>query len=758
MFGRLRRRSEDGMAASDDAETARREALRLIDEGNAIEDAGRLDVAMERYDAAIRLSPTLPRAHVNRGNVLLASGDAEGALAAYQQALEYDPRYAAAHLNMGNTYARRGETRAALEAYRSALALEPGLAAGEVGVGCMLDELGRGEEAIVHYRRALELDPHLAETHFNLGAALAGLGQLDDAATSLRRAAELRPGFVAALFARGNVLQELLQLDLAVSSYREALAADPRHADAHFGLGNVLAKQGRLEEALASHRSAIAIRPDHVEAHNNAGALLRDLGRFEESLASIRRALELRPDFAEAHSNLGNALDALLRPGEAEASYRRSLELRPDFAPAHHNLLFCLSEHEGDDPVALFAEHRRFAERFERPLRERWPQHHNRQEPSRPLQVGFVSADFRNHAVAHFIEPILDRLAIRTGLVLHAYYSHAIEDEITSRLRRHFKHWHAIAGLSDDALATKVAADGIDILIDLSGHTAGNRLLTFARKPAPVQASWIGYPGTTGLQAMDYYFADPHFLPPGKFDGQFTEKLVRLPANAPFLPARDAPPVNALPALQNGWVTLGSFNRITKLSRTAVSLWSGLLRARPDTRMLIGGMPADGRQAQLIEWFAAEGIAPERMEFHPRCSTAEYLALHHRVDLCLDAFPYTGGTTTSHALWMGVPTLTLAGLTPPGRQGAALLGQVGLDQFVASDASDFVRKGTAWIDNPTALAAVRAELRARCDETRIREPDVIASAFDRALRIMWERWCTGLPAETIDVSGDPAAA
>ena len=750
--------STDGTAASDDADAAQHEALRLIDEGNAIEDAGRLDAAMERYEAAIRLAPTLPRAYVNRGNVLLALGDIDGALAAYAQALAYDPHYGAAHLNIANIHARRGQTGAALEGYRSAVAFRPDLAAGEVGVGCMLDEMGRVEEAVVHYRRALEIDPQIAETHFNLGVALAKLGRLGEAAASLRRAAELRPEFVAALYARGNVLQELLRLDESVSSYREALNVDPRHVDAHFALGNALAKQGRLEEALASHRSAIANRADYVEAHSNAGALLRDLGRFEESVASIRRALELRPDFAEAHSNLGNALDALLRPDEAEASYRRSLELRPDFAPAYHNLLFCLSEHEGDDPIALFAEHRGFAERFERPLREGWPQHRNRREPGRMLRVGFVSADFRNHAVAHFIEPILDRLAIRTGLTLHAYYNHTVEDEITSRLRRHFKHWHPVAGVSDDALAKKIADDGIDVLIDLSGHTAGNRLLTFARKPAPLQASWIGYPGTTGLDAMDYYFADPHFLPPGKFDGQFAEKLVYLPANAPFLPARDAPPVNALPALQNDWVTLGSFNRITKLSRMAISLWSEILRARPDTRMLIGGMPADGRQAQLIEWFAEEGIAPERMEFHSRCSTAAYLALHHRVDMCLDAFPYTGGTTTSHALWMGVPTLTLAGLTPAGRQGAALLGQVGLEEFVAADSSDFVRRGTAWIDDPAGLAAVRAGLRGRCDRTRIRQPDVIASALDRALRAMWERWCAGLPPDPIDVSGDPVGA
>ena len=256
---------------------------------------------------------------------------------------------------------------------------------------------------------------------------------------------------------------------------------------------------------------------------------------------------------------------------------------------AHSNLLFCLSHEEAISAQALFAEHCRFGEQFEGPLRANWPAHRNGRDPARCLQIGFVSGDLRNHPVAYFLEPLLAHLGASPALALHAYYNRAVEDSVSVRLRAQMKHWHRIAGLSDAALAEKISSDGIDILIDLAGHTAENRLLTFARKPAPVQVSWIGNPGTTGLSAMDYYLADRHFLPPGEFDGQFTEKLVYLPATAPFLPDDKAPPVNALPALNNGYVTFGSFNRISKLRPSAIALWARLLRALPSARMVLGG-------------------------------------------------------------------------------------------------------------------------------------------------------------------------
>jgi predicted O-linked N-acetylglucosamine transferase (SPINDLY family) len=368
------------------------------------------------------------------------------------------------------------------------------------------------------------------------------------------------------------------------------------------------------------------------------------------------------------------------------------------------------------------------------------------------LRVGFVSADFRHHAVANYIEPILVHLVRDTQLSLHAYYNYFTEDNVTERLKGRFASWTNTASLSDEALAQKVRDDGIDILIDLSSHTADNRLLTFARKPAPVQVSWIGYPGSTGLKSMDYFLSDKHALPKGQFEDQFTEKIVRMPATAAFLPFKGSPPVNDLPAAKNGYLTFGSFNRPNKISRSVIALWSDLLRAIPNARMVLGSMPEVGQNNVLLQWFAQEGIGAARLSLYPIRPLGEYLALHHEVDICLDTFPYCGGTTSWHAIWMGVPTLTLTGDTVANRTGALILGVVGLDAFVAMDKEDFVSKGVAWAKDIQGLKQLRTGMRKRFLSSPAGQPEVVSNSFAKAMRVMWQRWCAKLPAESFEVS------
>ena len=568
---------------------------------------------------------------------------------------------------------------------------------------------------------------------------------------SCRQALAINPNFALAYYNLGNALQALRQFDDAVVSYHRSLTINPEYAKAHNNLGTALQDLGQLDEAAASFRRALAVKPEFVEAHSNLGNVLRDLGQLVEAIASCRRALEIKSDCAEAHSNLGAALELLGQHDEAATSFRRSLAIKPDFAVAQSHLLFCLSHSESVDAQALFAEHLRFGEQFEAPLRAQWPQHSNSRDPERRLQVGFVSGDLRNHAMASFIEPVLAHLSCHQHLSLHAYSNSVIEDEVTLRLRGYMRHWHPIVGLSDNALAQKIMADGIDVLIDLSGHTAHHRLLGFAHKPAPVQASWMGYPGTTGLRAMDYYFTDRFILPHAQFASQFTEQLVYLPASAPFMPATEAPAVNALPALTNGYITFGSFNRLAKISRSVIALWAQLLRTLPNAILLMGGMPEESKCDTLIDWFAQEGITRDRLRLHGYSDMKSYLALHHQVDICLDTFPYNGGTTTLHALWMGVPTLTLAGNTAAGRTGAGILGHAGLDAFVTDTEKAFVQAGRAWADDLAALSVIRAGLRERFASSATGQPALIAAGLERALRIMWQRWCAGQPPAPIDV-------
>jgi predicted O-linked N-acetylglucosamine transferase (SPINDLY family) len=346
-----------------------------------------------------------------------------------------------------------------------------------------------------------------------------------------------------------------------------------------------------------------------------------------------------------------------------------------------------------------------------------------------------------------FIGTVLQRLSERTGFRLHAYSAETREDATARRLRGYFHGWRKVNGIADESLAEIIRADGIDILVDLSGHTRGNRMQTFARKPAPIQCAWLGYLGTSGLTSIDYYFADKLFLPPGEFDRFFTEQLSYLSAVGAFEPYAGAPPCNALPALTNGYVTFGSFARGGKLTRNVVALWSRLLRALPDAKMLLGAMPVDGNCEPLTTWFAEEGIAVDRFIFEPRCGVAEYLALHHRIDICLDPFPFTGATTTCHAMWMGVPTLTLEGSTVPGRLGPAMLKHAGVADFVARSLDDFVDKGIHWAQDIEALSRLRANLREQLRASSLCNAALVADTLADSLREMWKGWCGNQPSQ-----------
>ncbi|MCX5864198.1 MAG: tetratricopeptide repeat protein [Deltaproteobacteria bacterium] len=714
--------------------------------------AGNLQQAEKIYEEILSINPH--HAETLHAQAILACQRRQyvAAVALFRQAIQEDCAKPAYHFNLGNAFKDSGLLAEAVPCYGEALRLKPDYCEALNNLGTALQGQDKFTEAVAAYQQALQIKPNYAEALYNLANSLRSLDRLPEAIVCLQQAMQIKENFSEVYNCLGNIFQEQGKSEAAIGCFRHALHIVPTVAEYHFNLAKALKDQGQLDEAIVCYQKVIELMPSSASAYNNLGNALSGCGRMPEAEICLRQALELKPDYAEAHSNLAIIQFAQGRAAEAEACYRRALELLPDYAVAHSNLLFCLTHNTTVDAKTLFAEHCRFGEQFETTFRLENAQHPNSKNPERPLRIGFVSGDLRTHAVAYFIEPVLAYLSGYPQLSLHAYANHAIEDTVTQRLRGHFSHWKNIVGLSDEALATQIRADHIDILIDLSGHSALNRLLIFARKPAPVQASWMGYPGTTGLRAMDYYLADRFLLPPGQLDNQFTEKIVRLPANAPFLPSKHAPQVNTLPALHNGYVTFASFNRPSKLSPAVIALWSQLLGALPTARLLLADIAQDAGREALINSFAQEGIARDRLVCSPRCSMIDYQGLHQQVDICLDTFPYNGGTTTCHALWMGVPTLTLAGATMPGRVGAAVLSQVGLEGFIAHDQSDFVQKGVQWANDLATLAEVRAGLRARFTQSALGQPALIAAALERALRIMWQRWCAGLPAESFEVS------
>jgi predicted O-linked N-acetylglucosamine transferase (SPINDLY family) len=574
-------------------------------------------------------------------------------------------------------------------------------------------------------------------------------GRLPQAASVYRQVLRLSPGEPDALHGLGMIARREGRSELAIELVQKALQFRPSSPAFYNTLGSALRDESALDAAVASFLRALELKPDFIEAHANLGNALQAQGRLDAAVESFRRALELRPDFAEVHSNLGNALQAQGKLDAALDSYRRALALRPDFPETRSHVLFLQSHEAAAAPEEVFASHRAFGERYAA-LQRNWPTHRNPPDGDRRLKVGFVSGDFRNHPVAYFLEPLWAALNPDRFEIL-AYSNNPRVDDMTLRLKGHARQWRQVQSMSDAAVAGRIEADCIDILIDLSGHTAHNRLPVFALKPAPLQVSWIGYPGTTGLAAMDYYLADRFLAPPGLLDQQFSEKVVRLPAVSTFSLDRDAPAPNALPALSTGSFTFGNFSRNVKLGEATISLWSRVLGALPDSRMLLGGVTDDVLRETLLGRFARHGVDRERLMFCPRVPLSEYLALHHRVDMVLDTVPYTGGTTSVHAVWMGVPVMTLAGRTIGSRQTLAVLNHIGLAEFAVESEAQFVTEVAAWTRRLPELASIRAGLRNRILASPISRPEAVASGVEAALRIMWKRWCAGLPAASFEV-------
>jgi predicted O-linked N-acetylglucosamine transferase (SPINDLY family) len=607
-------------------------------------------------------------------------------------------------------------------------------------LGAVLQMLQRREEARGYLQRATQLQADFAPAYFQLGTVLLELGQYVEAADAYRRVLALQPDHADTLINLAMVLQHQGALTESEACSRAALRLQPASLHAWCNLGVVLMLQARAADAAEALQEALRHHPDQPVILANLGTALESLGRLGEAEASCRRAVEINPALAIAHNNLGEVLLAAGRAGEAVACYRRALEISPDYVSAHTNLLLALQYQYGCTAADAFAEHRRFAASHESPLKSGWPVHEHERHSTRRLRVGYVSADLRRHAVAFFFEPILASHD-RSRVEVFCYYNHTLADDVTARLRALSDHWLDCAGLADAALAERIRADGIDILVDLSGHTSGNRLLTFARKPAPVQLTWMGFPGTTGLDAVDYRLTDTALDPANEAGAYHSEKLLYLPASCVFQPAAECPPVNRLPALEAGHVTLACLNNLAKINAEMIAVWGRIMAALPGSRIMLGNAGDPGVQQWIHHCFAAAGVSSERVLLLPTMTLGEYLMLHHRIDLALDSFPYGGGTTTYHSLSMGVPVVTLAAHSTPSRQGAAILNAVGLPEFITRSEHDYVQCAIGLANDLPKLDAIRQSLRPRLQAVAGVGAQGLTRALEQAYAEVWRTWC-----------------
>ncbi|HEX4523292.1 MAG TPA: tetratricopeptide repeat protein [Casimicrobiaceae bacterium] len=602
---------------------------------------------------------------------------------------------------------------------------------------------GKAVEAIECLERAVALRPDYAEAHLMLAQALRILGRIAESAASLEKGVALMPNFAEAHSNLGLLYGELGKRDAAEESFRKAIAIKPGLAWAHSNLGNILTAQGKFPAAIESYRKALAVEPNHVETWVNLANTLYAQDDVDAAVDGYRKALAIKPDHALAWLNIGAPLQAQGNLDAAIESFRKALSLRPDYAEAHSGLLFLMSFDPHYSPGQRLAEAQRYGAAVMARARpyQRWKVDAGTGAANAgPLRVGLVSGDLRTHPVGFFVESIIAHLD-PNRIELVAYTTLSTEDETTARIKPRFAAWNSIAGLSDQAAAARIHGDGIHILVDLAGHTAHNRLPILAWKPAPVQASWLGYFATTGVPTIDYLLADRESVPESIQD-EFTETIWYLPdTRFCFTPPADstrlqpAPP----PALRNGSITFGCFQNPLKLNDQVLAAWGRILAALPDARLLVLNRhlryaPARARMADRL---SRSGIAPERLAMVGVVPRDEYLATHAGVDIILDTFPYPGATTTCEALWMGVPTLTLAGDTLVSRQGASLLRCVGLDDWVASDVDDYVARALAHAADVDGLAALRSELRQRALASPLFDATRFARNFEAALEGMW---------------------
>jgi len=633
----------------------------------------------------------------------------------------------------------------AMVASSSAGEERPAEAIAHFGQATSLLAQGRVEEAVAGLRRALMLRPSYAEAHLTLGQALWQQGKLAAAATSLETGLSLMPDLAEAHSNLGLLYGALGKHDAAIESFRRALAIKPDFAWAYCNLGNVQAARGDLQAAIESYRQALAVEPDHVETWVNLGNTLNAQGDVDAAVECYRKAISIKPGHAIAWLNMCAPLQAQGNLDAAVDSFRTAMSLKPDYAEAHSGLLYLLNVHPGYSPAQRLTEARRYGAGVMARVKpsDRWPtEPSSRASAPKPLRVGLVSADLRTHPVGFFVESILAHLD-PLRVQLFAYSTLQREDETTARLKPRFAALGSIADLGDEAAANRIRGDAIHVLVDLAGHTAHNRLPVFAWRPAPVQVSWLGYFATTGVPTMDYLLADPVSVPES-LRGQFTETVWHLPDTRFCFtaPGEDARlELVPLPALGNGYITFGCFQNPLKLNDAVLEAWGRILTALPSARLrlLSDAMRFPSARERLRDRLRRFGIPADRVTTFGHLPRDEYLAAHAAVDIILDTFPFPGGTTTCEALWMGVPTVTLAGDTLISRQGASLLACAGLDDWIATDGADYVARALAHAQDVERLARLRAQLRQQVLASPLFDARRFARNLETALEAMWGR-------------------
>jgi predicted O-linked N-acetylglucosamine transferase (SPINDLY family) len=660
--------------------------------------------------------------------------------AIYRQVLLRNPNHAEALHLLGLIVGQHGNDDQAIDLIGRAIRLMPGFANAHSNLGNSLMRKGRLDEAVASYRRAIALKPDYFAAYCNLAAALKNQGHLDESIAAANRAIQLNPNSAEAHNNLGNALEKKGEFGLAIAAFGQAAQLNPNDGGAYCNLGGLMNAIGRVDQAIPLCRRAVQLQPDRAEAHNNLGIALMNDGQLDEAGAALQRAVQLKPDYAEAIGNLGAVLKEKGQLEQAIAAFRRAIEISAANAVIHSNFLYTLYFDTRCGEAELLAQLRGWAERHAHPLKPLIRPHENDRDPNRRLRIGYVSPDFNAHPVGRFILPVLASHDHRQ-FEIYCYASVQKPDVFTPRIQRHADVWRDIRILSDEEAAKLIRDDHIDVLIDLTMHMARNRMLLFARKPAPVQATYLAYAGTTGLDTIDYRITDPHLDPPGSSDEYYTERSIRLPQSYwCYEPPIRSLEMTPLPFVTKGFITFGCLNNFCKISAGVLQTWCGILTAVPNSRLLLHAAAGNHRDT-VRQKLSDSGIDPNRLSFMDKLPLPQYMRQYHNVDVGLDPYPYVGGTTTCDALWMGVPVVTLRGQTAVGRGGASILSNVGLTEFIAENPEQYLSIAVGLAGDLPKLGELRSSLRTRIERSPLMNARQFAADIEAAYRQMWRNWC-----------------
>ena len=707
---------------------------------------GRAQEAERIYRAVLAGEPRHPDALHLLGALRQEAGDLAEARRLIEQAVAVAPQTGVFHLSLGNVCQAAGDPERALGAWRRAAELDATLVEARANIATLLAALGRREESADAWRDATRAAPQWAEGHVRLGEALAELDRTDEAVAAFQAALARDASRHDARNALGCALAKRKDFPGAVAAFAAVAAAAPRHAPVHVNLGQALFGAQRFDDAVHAFRRATEAAPDHGGAWHGLATALKELSRLDDAERAACRALELVPNYALAHQGLANIRAEQGLIDEAIAGYRAALALDPTHRKSFTSLLLMLhySEQHERDPGATLAEHLRWAKTFADPLASRARPHENVRDPARRLRVGYVSPDLHRHPCGFSILPVIEGHD-REAVEVFCYSDTRAPDAITDQIRAAAAgadHWRDTSRDTDEHLAERIRADRIDVLVELAGHTARNRLLCLAMKPAPVQVTYLGYPDTTGTRAVDYKLTDAWHDPPGLTEQLYVERLARLPGGAWCLrPRADVPGVNPLPADTNGFVTFFSANKVTKLARPMLQTWRRLLEAVPRARLMIltGGDASGARRIHD----AMREIDPARLRLVGRTTPENYYRLYLDADVALDAFPYNGYMTTWDSLYMGLPVVSRAGRTHVSRSGVSLLSKGGLEDWICATEDAYVARAARAASEVDVLRELRATMRARMHDRGMFDGRRLARELEDAYRQMWRAWCAG---------------